>query len=124
MASYTKIMKILVKRVYDPASSDDGLRVFVDRLWPRGVTKEEANIDLWLKEVAPSNKLRVWFHQDSEKRFEEFSKGYKEELCRLHSSVIDQLKSQKIITFVTAVKDIEHSHIPVLISFLNEVLSE
>lgn len=72
-------MKINTKRIYEPASPSDGYRVLVDRLWPRGLTKEAAHIDEWLKDVAPSNELRKWFHHDME-NWEEFEKRYKKEL--------------------------------------------
>jgi uncharacterized protein YeaO (DUF488 family) len=68
-----------VKRVYDDVSEDDGYRVLVDRLWPRGVKKEDADLDDWNKDIAPSADLRKWFNHE-EDRFEEFSKRYKEEL--------------------------------------------
>ena len=66
-----------LKRVYLPAEETDGYRILVDRLWPRGISKEKAKIDLWLKEVAPSNELRKWFGHDPE-RFNEFTERYKE----------------------------------------------
>ena len=72
-------MTIKIKRVYEPASKDDGYRVLVDRLWPRGMRKEEADLDLWLKEVAPSNSLRKWYSHDPE-RWEEFKERYAREL--------------------------------------------
>ncbi|ARM76896.1 DUF488 domain-containing protein [Acidianus manzaensis] len=68
---------IKIKRIYDPIEKDDGLRILVDRLWPRGVKKDR--IDLWLKEIAPSEELRKWFNHDPEK-WEEFKKKYFEEL--------------------------------------------
>jgi uncharacterized protein YeaO (DUF488 family) len=70
---------VVIKRVYDPASPADGFRVLVDRLWPRGVSRERAALDLWLKDIAPSTDLRVWFgHQ--EERFPEFVRRYAAEL--------------------------------------------
>ena len=66
---------IKIKRVYEAAAEDDGFRILVDRLWPRGISKEKAKIDLWLKEVAPSDELRKWFAHDSEK-WGEFKKKY------------------------------------------------
>ncbi len=62
-----------IKRVYEPASKEDGCRILIDRLWPRGLTKENAKLDLWLKEIAPSNDLRKWFAHDPAK-WEEFKK--------------------------------------------------
>jgi uncharacterized protein YeaO (DUF488 family) len=69
-----------VKRVYDKASAGDGFRILVDRLWPRGMSKEEAQIDLWLKDIAPSDKLRKWFAHD-EKKWSEFKQRYQQELA-------------------------------------------
>ena len=70
---------IRVKRVYDPPSGDDGERILVDRLWPRGLTKERARVDLWLKEVAPTKELRTWYGHDPA-RWEEFRRRYRAEL--------------------------------------------
>ena len=71
--------RVITKRIYEPASPDDGFRVLVDRLWPRGVSHERAALDLWLKEVAPSPELRVWFDH-REERFAEFTTRYSAEL--------------------------------------------
>lgn len=72
-------MDIQVKRVYEPADPQDGFRVLVDRLWPRGLKKEQVQADLWLKEIAPSNELRKWSHHDPE-RWDEFRRRYFAEL--------------------------------------------
>ena len=99
---------INIKRVYDDKSDDDGYRVFIDRLWPRGVKKEDAHFDEWLKDLAPSTELRKWFDHDPE-RFDEFLKrnkkeleNNKDELDKLHNKA----KSQKI-TLLFAAKDRE-----------------
>ena len=108
---------IHIKRIYEKADRDDGFRVLIARLWPRGVSKAWARIDLWAKEVAPSAKLRSWFHGDKIKRLEEFSKLYAREL-QGNSNVTALrriLREKSPITFVTAVKDFEHSHIPTLL---------
>jgi len=68
-----------VKRVYEDPSADDGFRVLVDRLWPRGLSKERARLDLWMKEVAPTTQLRTWFAHDPQK-FAEFTRRYRDEL--------------------------------------------
>ena len=65
-------MTIYSKRIYDAVSETDGQRILVDRLWPRGVKKDDAKIDLWPKEITPSNELRKWYHEDSENRWDEF----------------------------------------------------
>lgn len=113
-------MKVRVKRVYDGAEKSDGFRVLADRLWPRGVSKEVAKIDLWAKEVTPSSKLRTWFHKDTKARFDDFSKRYKQEMIGSnevkHLKVL--LKGKRTVTLVTGVKDIEHSHIPALVKRL------
>jgi uncharacterized protein YeaO (DUF488 family) len=72
-------LKILIKRVYEAPDPSDGYRVLVDRLWPRGLTKEQVHADLWLKEIAPSNALRTWFHHDLE-HWDEFKARYFAEL--------------------------------------------
>ncbi len=72
---------IRTKRVYEKAAKDDGFRVLVDRLWPRGLTKQKAHVDLWMKEIAPSDELRKWFHQE-ERNWSEFIKKYKAELTK------------------------------------------
>ena len=113
-------MKLLLKRVYEPNAKTDGFRVLVDRLWPRGITKAAAKIDLWDKEIAPSSQLRSWFHSDREKRFNEFVKKYDRELetGTAVTNLKQSLKGEKIVTLITAVKDIEHSHIPTILRHL------
>ncbi len=74
-----RLVNIFVKRIYEDRSPQDGYRILVDRLWPRGIKKEKANIDLWLKEIAPSDSLRKWFNHEPEK-WEEFKRRYFKEL--------------------------------------------
>ncbi len=111
---------IKLKRVYDKYSSEDGFRILVDRLWPRGVSKEKAHIDLWLKEIAPSDELRKWFSHDPE-RWEEFAKRYFREL-KDHSDVVrglkDILRKNKTVTFVYSAKDKERNNAITLNEFL------
>lgn len=109
-------MKIYLKRVYEERSHEDGFRVLADRLWPRGIKKENLGLDLWAKEIAPSTELRKRYHQDG--NFEAFSKDYIEELNH-NSSFTDfceMLKDHKVITLLTASKNIEKSALPVLLS--------
>lgn len=113
---------IKAKRVYEEVAKRDGERVLVDRLWPRGLKKSEAQIDLWAKEIAPSNDLRKWFHANPEMRFLEFKKKYRKELSGKRAEAKSILALGKNITLVTAAKDIEHSHIPVVQSYLNSAL--
>lgn len=112
---------INIKRVYDDKSKDDGYRVFIDRLWPRGVSKDEAHFDEWLKELAPSTELRKWFDHKPE-RFDEFSKRYKKEI-QDHKEEIDKLrniaKSQKI-TLLFAAKNAEMNNAVVIKEILEE----
>ena len=84
-------MSVRTKRVYEPAGEGDGVRVLVDRLWPRGLSKEAARIDLWLKDVAPSHQLRRWFGHDASK-WDEFRRRYAAEL-RLAPDPVTQLTS-------------------------------
>lgn len=113
---------IKTKRIYDAASTDDGFRILVDRLWPRGVSKEKAHLDLWLKEVAPSTTLRKWFGHDPAK-WSEFKKKYKEEL-QDKKEMIDQLKTlekqHKAVTLLYGAKDTEHNEAIVLADILNK----
>lgn len=106
---------ISVKRVYEDKSDDDGYRVFIDRLWPRGVSKEDAHFDEWLKEFAPSTELRKWFDHVPE-RFEEFRKRYKEEL-QDHKEDLDKLRNKaksKKITLLFAAKNEEMNNAVVI----------
>jgi uncharacterized protein YeaO (DUF488 family) len=114
---------IHIKRVYDDASPGDGVRVLVDRIWPRGFTKREANIDVWAKDLAPSVPLRTWFHKDIKGRWKEFSQRYKDEL-RTHKDAIKafrtEVKKHKRVTLLYASKDEEHAHAKVLQKFLSQ----
>jgi uncharacterized protein YeaO (DUF488 family) len=78
---FSCVMRIKLKRIYDKASKEDGLRILVDRLWPRGVSKKDASIDIWFKDIGPSNELRKWFNHDP-KRWDEFKVRYFSELDR------------------------------------------
>jgi len=107
---------IRIKRAYEKPTEDDGYRILVDRLWPRGVAKNKAKIDLWLKQVSPSNELRKWFSHDSEK-WNEFKKKYHSELKseKISLQKIKQIeKENKIITLVYAAKDDRHNNAIVL----------
>ena len=112
---------ISIKRVYDDKSKSDGYRVFIDRLWPRGVKKEDAHFDEWLKDLAPSTELRKWFDHDAE-RFDEFKKRYKKELDE-HKEELNKLrnkaKSEKIILLFAA-KDTEMNNAVVVKEVLEE----
>jgi uncharacterized protein YeaO (DUF488 family) len=113
-------MKITVKRVYEEAEKSDGTRVLVDRLWPRGIRKSEARIDVWAKDAAPSGSLRKWFHVDPDSRHKNFVARYRKELSENSAlkELRKELRGQPRVTLVTAAKDVAHSHVPVLLSRL------
>jgi uncharacterized protein YeaO (DUF488 family) len=96
---------IKVKRVYEPPSEDDGLRVLVDRLWPRGLSRESAKVDLWLRDAAPSDELRRWFNHDPS-RWDEFKSRYFEELRgnRAVDQLLEVLRSGRTITLLYAAR--------------------
>ena len=101
---------IKVKRVYDKYSEDDGIRILVERLWPRGISKEDAHIDLWMKEIAPSTELRKWFNHEDNK-WDEFVKRYRAELQG--NSALDRLKGiidkNNKVTLIYSAKNIAHN---------------
>lgn len=101
---------ITTKRIYEDASEDDGYRVLVDRIWPRGVSKDEAKLDEWMKEIAPSTELRKWFDHDPDK-FDGFKKRYKKEL-EDHEDKLEELaekSTDKKVTLLYGAKDEEHN---------------
>lgn len=104
-----------LKRVYEPAAPEDGVRVLIDRLWPRGLTKEKAAVDHWMKDVAPSSELRKWFGHDPD-RWTEFQHRYMEEL-RQHVALLDQIRnltSEGMVTLLFGAHDEEHNDAVVL----------
>jgi len=112
-------MPIKIKRVYEPASRGDGFRILVDRLWPRGVSKDD--IDLWLKDIAPSNALRKWFHHE-ERNWSEFRTKYRKEL-RENAEAVGRLRGvakDKTVTLLYGARDTEHNQAAVLLDFLKK----
>jgi len=113
-------MAIRLKRIYDEPANDDGYRALIDRLWPRGVSRQEAVIDVWLKDIAPSAQLRQWFDHQPE-RFKEFAVRYQAELDA--NPVAERLKGlvqqQPIITLLYAAKDSKTNHAIVLRDYLS-----
>jgi len=110
---------IRLKRAYEPADRADGYRVLIDRLWPRGVSKEKARLDEWARELAPSTELRTWFGHDPE-RFEEFRRRYLEEL-RAQAEKVGELRrraEEGTVTLVYAARDDEHNDAVVLAELL------
>lgn len=110
---------IQLKRAYTPPAPQDGFRVLVDRLWPRGVSKNEAKLDLWLKDVAPSTSLRKWFAHDPSK-WGEFRERYFLELQRNPEPIaqLDEHVRRGVVTLVYGAKDREHNHAVVLKAYL------
>ena len=109
---------IRVARVYDDADPDDGQRVLVDRIWPRGVRKDDPRVGIWCRDVAPSKELREWYHHDPE-RFDEFAARYTDELH--HSPALAQLRKlskRGVATLVTATREVDASHAAVLAKLL------
>lgn len=116
--------KVQVKRIYDVPEVSDGYRVLVDRLWPRGVSKEKAALDEWNKAVAPSSELRVWFGHRPE-RFLEFAARYEEELSA-NSAVaefVHAVRNKAVVTLLYAAKSPEINHAIVLKRYVEQVLS-
>ena len=104
-------MSIGLKRAYDPPERSDGYRVLIDRIWPRGVTKDDLKVDVWLKEVAPSTDLRKWFGHDP-KKWDEFKTRYAREL-EPHAAALEQLVEKARagrVTLVFGARDTEHSN--------------
>ena len=114
-------INIKLKRAYEPKEKTDGFRILVDRLWPRGIKKEDLEIDVWLKEVAPSSALRKWFNHDPEK-WATFKTKYKAELKQ--SAMLDELKQfvkkHKKITLAYGAKNEEHNQAVVLKELLDK----
>jgi uncharacterized protein YeaO (DUF488 family) len=115
-------MNLHIKRVYAEPDKNDGRRILVDRLWPRGLTKEKAKVDLWLKDVSPSSELRKWFGHDPDK-WHEFKRRYAGELEHLQGPLIalrNEAKRNKI-TLLYAAKDEQHNEAVVLLELLQNM---
>ena len=108
-------MKLKIKRVYEKPSKEDCVRILVDRLWPRGLTKEKAAVDLWLKDIAPSTELRKWFSHDP-KNWTEFRKKYLQELIdnQEQVSILKERLKNDVVTLVYSAKDEEDNEALVL----------
>lgn len=106
-----------LKRIYEPPDDGDGERILVDRLWPRGVTKAEAALDQWLKDIAPSPELRKWFRHDPA-HWDEFGRRYRAELSA-NAEAVEQLRRlHGKVTLLYAAHDEQHNHALVLLDFL------
>lgn len=111
-----------IKRAYDAYEEEDGMRILIDRLWPRGIKKEDAHIDKWMKEIAPSEELRKWFHEEAD--FSEFSLRYQKELekddtKKAVEALLEELRKNKI-TLIYSAKDKEHNNAVVLQGYLQD----
>lgn len=104
---------ILLKRIYEDARKDDGYRVFMDRIWPRGLTKEQVKFDEWRKNLAPSTELRKWFHLDKSSHWNMFAERYQAELQANPDlkSFLASIEKYPVVTLLTAAKDIRHCHL-------------
>lgn len=116
------------KRIYEPANETDGFRILVDRLWPRGIKKEKAQINLWAKEIAPSNELRKWFSHDPLK-FDAFKKRYRQELIsnpasqKFSNLCLQKIKEQNI-TLLYAAKNEQYNQAVVIKEWLEEQIQD
>lgn len=112
-------MMIQIKRAYDTLSAEDGYRILVDRIWPRGVSKDELKADLWLKEVAPSNELRKWFNHDPAK-WDEFKKRYRKELedNQAFGELKQLIAKEQTVTLLFGASDPTHNQAAALKEFL------
>lgn len=117
-------MPIQIKRIYDEQQPDDGTRILVDRLWPRGISKEKANIHYWAKAVAPSNALRKWYQHDPDK-WDEFKRRYTEEL-NANPEALEALKAElagETITFLYSSKEKELNNAVALKAYLERYIT-
>ncbi len=108
-------MQIKIKRIFDDPSKNDGYRILIDRIWPRGVSKEDAKLDDWNKDIAPSDTLRKWFDHDPDK-FDEFAKKYRNELDDKKKDLAEIRKKaeERTVTLLYGAKDTEHNQAVVL----------
>ena len=111
---------IHTKRIYKPATADDGTRVLVDGIWPRGMKKEDARIDRWMKEIAPSKELRKWFGHDPEK-WQQFKHQYKQELEKKQKHCKELLSLGGPITLLFSAREETYNHAVVLKEYLQSI---
>lgn len=119
------MIDIRLKRAYEAASPEDGYRVFVDRLWPRGLSHAVFHYDEWAKEIAPSDGLRRWYHADPARRWEEFERRYVAELRanQAFSALEKRLSSKQVVTLVYGSRDELHNNAEVVGEQLREEMS-
>ena len=114
--------QVKIKRVYEDPESIDGYRVFVDRLWPRGMKKEALHYDLLAKDITPSPEIRQWFHQDPDVRWHEFVGLYRKELngSEAAKAFVNKIRQYPVVTLLYASKNPDHNHALILKDFLDE----
>jgi uncharacterized protein YeaO (DUF488 family) len=115
------VMPVRAKRIYEPVSEDDGYRLLIDRMWPRGVSRQRAALDGWARELAPSEELRRWYGH-APGRFDEFARRYRRELAphRDELAALRELSRSGTLTLVFAARDSAHSNAAVLVELLTE----
>ncbi|MCM1153704.1 MAG: DUF488 family protein [Muribaculum sp.] len=108
--------QIFIKRAYEPASPEDGFRVYIDRLWPRGLSHATFHYDLWDKEIAPSTELRQWFHENPTTEWIEFENRYKAELLKnpAYSALKKLIEDKPVVTLLYSSHDTEHNNAVIL----------
>lgn len=113
---------INIKRAYAPQSDEDGFRIYIDRLWPRGLSHETFHYDLWDKDISPSTELREWFHADPEDRWQGFEEKYKKELLANPSfeKLKEYIASKPVVTLLYSSHDEEHNNAVVVLNLLKE----
>jgi uncharacterized protein YeaO (DUF488 family) len=116
-------IRIKIKRIYDPPGAEDGFRILVDRLWPRGLSKEKAKVDLWLREISPSNELRKWYGHDPDK-WTEFKKKYLEEIeeKKEEFDLLRKKAREVTVTFLFSSKEEELNNAAALKEFVERKL--
>ena len=120
------MVQIKLKRVYEEPEQADGIRIFVDRLWPRGMKKGAFHYDVWAKEITPSSHLRSWFHEEPEGRWDEFASLYKKELGGSDEvkAFVESIRHYSVVTLLYASKNREHNHAIILKDFLSSILNK
>ncbi|MCH5226346.1 MAG: DUF488 family protein [Muribaculaceae bacterium] len=116
------MQKIQIKRAYEPQNADDGFRIYIDRLWPRGLSHENFHYDLWDKDIAPSTELREWFHQDPADRWTEFEKKYKSELLAnpAFAKLKEYISTKPKVTLLYSSHDTDHNNAVVVLDALKK----
>lgn len=114
------MQKIQLKRAYEPASDTDGFRVYIDRLWPRGLSHETFHYDMWDKDIAPSTELREWFHQDPDGRWTEFEQRYDAELKSnpAFATLRQEIEGKPVVTLLFSSHDVDHNNAVVVYNLL------